>query len=76
MQLTISYERLIPLVHDLFEFKWLNPIKGGPSQKELTIALLLSQGTWAYNEGMLSFPLFGGKVNKGQAHLPVYSGAR
>ena len=35
--LNITYERLLPLIHDLLDFKWPAPIHMDPSQRNLSI---------------------------------------
>ncbi|RVW22159.1 hypothetical protein CK203_097140 [Vitis vinifera] len=64
--LSISYEKLLPMIQDLSDFKWPRPIGTDPSTR-IVAGDVPSQRSWPYNRDMPIFPVSGRKAHKSRA---------
>ncbi|RVX16969.1 hypothetical protein CK203_003060 [Vitis vinifera] len=68
--ISISYEKLLPMIQDMFDFRWPRPLGMDPSKKDHSKKCVFHKGM-SHNGGVQVPPLFGRKAHKG-GHLKQY----
>ncbi|RVW80428.1 hypothetical protein CK203_042314 [Vitis vinifera] len=64
--LSISYEKLLPMIQGLSDFSGLDPLERTHPQG-IVVGDVPSKGSWPYNRDMPSFPVSGREAHKSRA---------